>query len=122
MFTIEGPGEYYIVEDIQGDVTIKGEGAVVYGNLHCIQGKLYVSGKNITIYDLIVAPPWSPNFTESVVLDNCNNVLLKNVKVQSPVPMDYFASCSSDSIQFSNCQFNGAVFNDSPESIYIKRF
>ena len=108
---------------MEGDVTIKGEDIVVYGNSHRILGKMYVSGKNISIHDCIVAPPFSENFTESVTLDGCINVLLRNVKVESPVALDCFATCSSSSgVEFSDCKFNDEFFNDPPESTHVQRY
>ena len=119
---VEGPGKYILPDDMEGNLTIKGEDIIVYGNFQRIQGKMYVSGKNITIYDCIVAPRLTHSFTESVTLKNCHNVLLRNVTVESPVPLDYFATCSPDTdVQFTNCRFNGELFDDPPESKHIQR-
>ena len=39
---VERSGEYGLSGDVKGDVIIKGEDIVVYGNSHRIAGKMYV--------------------------------------------------------------------------------
>ena len=74
------------------------------------------------IHDCIVAPPLTHNFTESVLIKG-DNIVLQDVKVESPVALDCFATCSSSSdVQFSDCKFNDEFFNDPPESKHVQRY
>lgn len=105
---------YELTDDIKGNL--------IRGNNHEISGWLHIEIKSGIVSDMIVRPTRLLESKEGGCVSLCSGdgVRLRDIKLYSPVPLDWFA-VGNATTTVKKCQFYGVEFDDPPESGYVLR-